>query len=175
MNRGGWESAQSYRDVIKDTKEASLLEQDSKAVKSKKDIESLIKDTLAKCQQEPGNVNYKRALADLYTRTKRFDEALNVLSEALKGTGGSDPQLELAISKIKTQQFEEDIEKPKSSGDAAAAEAKEKEKAVFVLEDTQRRVKRYPNDLQFRYDLGVLLYASGDLNEAIRRGSFPRI
>jgi len=29
-------------------------------------------------------------------------------------------------------------------------------------------VQRYPNDLQFRYDLGVLLFQRGQLNEAIR-------
>ena len=29
-------------------------------------------------------------------------------------------------------------------------------------------VKRYPNDLQFHYELGVLLYERGSLNEAIQ-------
>jgi tetratricopeptide (TPR) repeat protein len=33
--------------------------------------------------------------------------------------------------------------------------------------DSADRVKRYPNDLQFRYEYGVVLYEHNRLNEAI--------
>ena len=83
MQKGGWSDAGSYRDVIKDTKESGLLEQAAKAVKSKDDLDDLIRETKGKLQREPDNINYRRALADYLTRAARFDEALNVL------TGGS--------------------------------------------------------------------------------------
>ena len=156
MKQGGWDDAGTYRDVIKDTKEAKVLEQDNKAVKSQKDIESLIKETKAKMVQEPGNVNYKRALADLYTKDGRFDEAISVLEAAQKA--GADPQIDLSISRIKTKRFESEIKKLRDAGDEAAAVEKEKMKNAFLLEDARRRVERYPNDLQFHHR-GLLLTA----------------
>ena len=43
-----------------------------------------------------------------------------------------------------------------------------KERDTFLFNDTVDRVKRYPNDLQFHYELGVLLFERGNLNEAIQ-------
>jgi tetratricopeptide (TPR) repeat protein len=167
MRKGGWDGASSYRDVIKDSKEATLLEQDSKAVKSQKDVESLIEETKKKIQQEPGNVNYKRALADLYVKAGRFDDAVDLLAKAQEQSGG-DPQIDMALSNIRMKQFEHELADLKKAGDEAAVQAKEDERQTFMLEDAQERVKRYPNDLQFRYELGVLLFERGELNEAIQ-------
>lgn len=169
MKKGGWEEAKSYRDVMKDKEEAVRLEQQSKSAKSKKDIDDLIRETVAKVQAEPNNMNYRRALADLYTRSKRYNEALKVLREALAAMGGADPQIDLAISSVRQKQFDEEIEKLRGAGNEAAAAAKERERADFLLADAEEKVKRYPNDLQFRYDLGALLFERGDLNGAIQQ------
>ena len=66
VQRGRWQEATSYRDVMKDSKEAILLEQQAKAVKTTRDVDALMAETLAKIEREPQNVNYKRSLADLY-------------------------------------------------------------------------------------------------------------
>ncbi len=168
MKQGGWETADTYRDVMKDTKEATTLEQEAKAVKSTGDIDALIRDTLAKVQREPDNVNYRRALAELYSRVERFDEALKILNDAQQTTGRADPQIDRAISSIRSRKFEYEIAALTKSGNTAEAEAKEREKFTFLLEDAAERVRRYPNDLQFRYELGVLLYERNNLNEAIQ-------
>ena len=55
----------------------------------------------------------------------------------------------------------------KAAGDEAAAAAKEQEKSTFLYEDAVTMVKRYPNDLQFRYELGYQFYLRGQFNEAI--------
>ena len=65
MQKGGWSDAGSYRDVIKDTKESGLLEQAAKAVKSKDDLDDLIRETKGKLQREPDNINYRRAACRL--------------------------------------------------------------------------------------------------------------
>ncbi|HNS81444.1 MAG TPA: tetratricopeptide repeat protein [Kiritimatiellia bacterium] len=169
MKKGGWEEAKSYRDVMKDKDEAVRLEQQSKSSKSKKDVDDLIRETAAKVQAEPNNMNYRRALADLYTRSKNYNEALKVLREALEMMGGADPQIDLAISSVRQKQFDEEIEKLRAAGDEAGAAAREQARADFLLQDAEEKVKRYPNDLQFRYDLGALLYERGDLNGAIQQ------
>ncbi len=167
MKQGGWNEAGSYRDVMKDGQEAILLEQNSKAVKSSSDITSLIAELEHKIEREPDNVNYRRSLADLYVRAEKFDEALNTLKEAQEGSGRADPQVERAISAIRVRKFDHQIAQLQSSQDAAGADRLEKEKQAFMLEDAADRVHRYPNDLQFRYEYGVLLYERQQLDKAI--------
>lgn len=168
MKQGGWNEAESYRDVIKDTKGSVLLEQESKAVKSTKDMQDLIRSTLLKVQREPDNVNYKRALADLYVRVEQFDDALNLLKEAQESSGRADPQIDRAVSAIRVKQFDQEVAALRQAGNETAAKAKEAEKDKFLLDDAVDRVKRYPNDLQFKYELGVLFVERGRLNEAIQ-------
>lgn len=167
MQQGGWSEASSYRDVMKDAKEATLLEQDAKAVKSATDLDALIKETSAKVEREPENINYKRALADLLARAERFDEAMQVLRTAQETTGRADPQVERALSALHVKKFDHDIAQLQQAGQTAEAEKKAAEKDTFLVEDAAERVRRYPNDLQFRYEYGVLLFEHQRLNEAI--------
>jgi hypothetical protein len=169
MNKGGWSDAGSYRDIMKDAGEATRLEQEAKSVKTTKDLDSLIADSLAKIEKEPQNINYRRALADLYVRDERIEEALETLQAAQDLSGGADPQIDRAISHAKIKQFDIQIAALSAAGDAAGVEAQTAAKAAFQLQDAEDRCKRYPNDLQFRFELGVLLYENDRLNEAIQQ------
>ncbi len=169
MQRGGWNEAQSYRDVMKDQKQAALLEQQSKAVKTARDVDNLIEETRAKMEREPQNVNYKRQMAELLAKAERYDEAIEVLQLAQQSTGGADPQIARLISQIHLERIDREIAAFTAASNTAAAEAKRKERADFVFKDAEERVTRYPNDLQFKYEYGVLLYERGMLNEAIQQ------
>ncbi len=169
MNKGGWSDAGSYRDVMKDAGEATKLEQQAKAVKTATDIDALIEDSLQKIEQEPQNVNYRRGLADLYVRAERMDDALKTLIEAQEMSGGADPQIDRAISNVKLKQFDIQIAELQKAGQTEEANAAIEKRKSFEMEDAEDRVRRYPNDLQFRYELGVLLYKDGRLNEAIQQ------
>ena len=167
MQKGGWSESSSYRDMIKDTKEATLLEQSSKAVKTSRDVEALIEENLKKIEREPQNINYRRALAELYARVEQFDNALAALKEAQAMSGGGDPQLDRAYSQVRIRQFDAAIAQLVEAGKAAEAEAAKKEKDAFLRADAEDKVKRYPNDLQFRYDYGTVLFDHGQVTEAI--------
>ncbi|MBU0679383.1 MAG: tetratricopeptide repeat protein [Verrucomicrobia bacterium] len=174
MKSGGWKEAESYRDVMKDEKAATLLEQQSKAVKSDDDIRSLIAETKLKIEREPGNVNYKRALADLYVKSDLYAEAEQVLQEAFASTGGADPQIDRALSNVRIKQFDFEIDSLARAGNAAEAEARKQERDAFLLKDSADRVKRYPNDLQFKYEYGVLLFEHEQFNEAAQQFQFSQ-
>ena len=168
MNKGGWTGAKSYRDAMKDKKEAALLEQQAKAVKTGRGAEDLIADTLRKIEREPDNINYRRALAELYAKAERFEEALQALGEAQQRSGG-DPQLERAISQVRVHEYDARIRELRSAGDEAGAEALEAEKDAYVLQDATERVNLYPNDLGFKFELGQLLYQHQQYTEAIQQ------
>ena len=167
MKTGGWEQKGDFRSKLKDKKEAILLEQQAKSVKGDSDVDTLIAERLKDIQREPMNLNFRRALADLYVRAERFDDALQALDDATKAAGRSDPQIERTTSLIKTKKFDAAIAAAKAAGDEAAAAAREQEKATFLYDDAVLMVKRYPNDLQFRYELGYQFFLRGQLNEAI--------
>ena len=167
MQRGGWTEANTYRDIMKDTKEATRLEQSSKAVKTGKDLEDLIKETKGKIEREPLNINYKRTLADLYTKAEQYDDAVAILSEAQQQAGGSDPQIDRMMSGVRVKQLDEVLAKAEADGDVDATKAAREQKEAFLLQDAEEKVKRYPNDLQFKFELAVIYYERGMLNEAI--------
>ena len=167
MKAGGWEGKGDFRSKLKDKKEAILLEQQAKSMKGDSDVDTLIAERQKDIQREPQNMNFRRALADLYVRAERFDDALQALEDATKAAGRTDPQIERTTTLIKTKRFDSAIAAAKAAGDEAAAAAKEQEKSNFLYEDAVTMVKRYPNDLQFRYELGYQFYLRGQFNEAI--------
>jgi len=172
MSSDGWseaaEKGESFRAMIKDTEEAERLEQQAKAVKSEKDVDSLIKESLEKIEKEPENINYYRNLAKLYTQKYSFDEAVATINKALALSPG-DPELDKTLSRIRINQYDYQIARLKEAGDAENAQQKEYEKIHFVFNDLQERVKRYPNDLALRYDWGVMLFDNDYINEAIQQ------
>lgn len=168
MKAGGWNDMKSdFRSKLKDKKEAILLEQQAKSVKGDSDVGTLIAERLKDIQREPQNMNFRRALADLYVRAERYDDALQALEDATKAAGRSDPQIERTSSQIKTKKFDAAIAAAKAAGDEAAAAAQEQVKAAFLYDDAVEMVRRYPNDLQFRYELGYQYYLRKQYNEAI--------
>jgi tetratricopeptide (TPR) repeat protein len=168
MKVGNWTDMKSdFRKKLKDQKEAILLEQQAKAVKGEADVDSLIAERLKDIEREPQNMNFRRALADLYVRAERYDDALQALADATKAVGRSDPQIERSASAIKVKKFDAAIAAAKAAGDEAAAAAKEQEKSAFLYDDAVTMVQRYPNDLQFRYELGYQYFLRQRFTEAI--------
>ncbi len=169
MQEGGWGEEGSFRDKMKDSKAAITLEQEGKAVKTSADIEALIVETRRKLETEPDNVNYTRTLADLYVKSGKLQDALDLLDRASKATGGGDPQIDRTISTIKLLVIDNDIKGLEELGDTAGVEAKKQARHDFLLEDARQRVQRYPNDRDFKYELGELLFKDGELDEAIQQ------
>ncbi len=167
MKQGNWEKRGDFREKLKDQEMAKRLEQEHRSVKGEADIDQLIADRLADIKREPQNMNFRRALADLYVRATRYDDALQALDDATKAAGRSDPQIERTASAIRVKKYDALIADARAKGDEAAAAATEKEKADFIYSDAVEMVKRYPNDLQFRYELGCQYYLRGMYNEGI--------
>ncbi|MEI6515399.1 MAG: hypothetical protein WCO77_05435, partial [bacterium] len=114
-------------------------------------------------------INYRRALANLYAGNKMFSEAITVLQDAQTVSGARDPQIDQTISTIRLQSFDEEILKLKAANMTVAAEAKQQDRDLFLFNDTQDRVARYPNDLQIKFEFGALLFQQDRINEAIQQ------
>ncbi|MBM4147517.1 MAG: tetratricopeptide repeat protein [Lentisphaerae bacterium] len=171
MRQGGWEAAAdggSYRDMMKNTEEAALLEKESKAVRTDRDTDALIRDMRTRIEREPMNVNYYRALSRLHIQTRQFDEAVSVLRKAAEIAAG-DPEVHAALSSAILQKMDHEISELREAGREEDAETMEAERTRFIHDDLQERVRRYPNDLGVRFEWGMLLLERGNTNEAIQQ------
>lgn len=175
MHGGGWNAATSYRDVIKDKQEATALEQESRVVRAEDMVENLIKENLAKLAQQPNSPVLRRELGKLYAQKNDFETALRYLDGILQSEG-SDASLEREIASIKSKQLETQLADKKRLLDQKPANLADLQREVNVLEkelnaagiaEARRLVERYPNDLMYRYELGVLLMKSGHFQDAV--------
>lgn len=178
MQQGRWDEAESYRDIIKDKDEAVALEQAARVVRTEDMTENLIRDNLAKLQTDPTNPVLQRELGRLYSQQGDFDTALQYLEKLLTAEAGGDPTLERDIADVKIKRLEAEIAKRHQALAAQPPTAAALEQEVAELErqrDAQRLVNarqlvdRYPNDLNYRYELAVLHMKVGDVANAIEQ------
>ena len=112
-------------------------------------------------------MNFRRALARIYVQNKRFEEAIQCLTEAIEVAGSMDPELDRMLSQTYVSYYDQQIEAYRAAGDEENAIEMENQKNQFVFDDLAQRVERYPNDLHLRYELGVQYFTYEYYDEAL--------
>jgi tetratricopeptide (TPR) repeat protein len=159
----------SYRDVLRDKATAASLEQQQRQSGTADVLSQQAANFEAQLAQDPNNSRLLRAAAQLYSEQKDFDRALACYQRILDAEGASDPTLERIITQTTIQRFQKQIDQL----DPAAADHDQErarlgtELKEYTLTQARRLAERYPNDLQLRFDLGLLLFRNNQLNEAI--------
>ena len=167
----GWEQTAGkkggFQALIANKEQAKKLDQANKAVITGDDAEALIKEKLSQIEREPKNMNFRRALARLYVQNKRFEEAIQCLTDAIEASGSMDPELDRMLSQTYVSYYDQQIEAYRAAGDEANAVEMENQKNQFVFDDLAQRVERYPNDLHLRYELGLQYFTYEYYDEAL--------
>lgn len=179
MKSGGWGSAESYRDLIKDKEAAVSLEQQSRMQLSGESLSQQIAETYAMHEAEPQNVDVARRLGSLSEQKDDLEAAIAWYRYASDLTHGSDPGLVRKISDLGVKQTEREIATleeamANNTGDSralaekqAALVAAKKRRAEMLIDEARKRVERNPTDLQFRFELGENLMNAGYFREAL--------
>ena len=173
MNEGGYAALEggggSYRDILHNEQEAVSLEQEKRDYKTADAAANLIAEYESRLQQEPQNLRLLRAIAELYAGRNLLDQAL-ACYERLAAQETGDPTLDRTITQIRERKYDQDISRldPSVPEQAARAAALIQEKQEFRLADARHRLERYPNDLQLRFELGLLYAEAGHVSEAIQ-------
>jgi len=179
MKSGGWGSAESYRDLIKDKEAAVSLEQQSRMQLSGESLSQQIAETYAMHEAEPQNVDVARRLGSLSEQKDDLEAAIAWYRYASDLTHGSDPGLVRKISDLGVKQTEREIATleeamANNTGNNMALAEKEaalvaarKRRAEMLIDEARKRVERNPTDLQFRFELGENLMNAGHFREAL--------
>ncbi len=179
MQKGKWDEAGSYRDKLRDEGQAIALEQEAKVVSSEDASQDIIKDTLAKVEAEPENLNHYRNLIKQYEKVGNFDEAIKWVEKAQElPSGAADANLERVKSDLKTGRLEREIgllsrqikDNPDQKEELEKQiESLQEELDSVKLDETRALVERYPNDYGNRFEFGRLLFKKGEIDAAIEQ------
>ena len=179
MKQGGWNEAESYRDLLKDKEKAVSLEQQSRVQLSGESLEQQINETFALHEAAPENVDLAKRLGVLHDQKNDLDGAVAWYQYAVDLTKRSDPGLVRKVTDLKMKQLERRIceheqylAKHGSGAEQFAEkrtelEAAKRQRAEILIEDARKRLDRNPTDLQLRYELGEYLSESGRFREAL--------
>ncbi|HKR53368.1 MAG TPA: tetratricopeptide repeat protein [Chthoniobacterales bacterium] len=179
MKSGGWGSAESYRDLIKDKEAAVSLEQQSRMQVPDELLSQQIAESYAMHEAEPQNVDVARRLGSLSEQKDDLEAAIAWYRYASDLTHGSDPGLVRKISDLGVKQTEREIAALEdavlnNAGDSMALAEKQvalaaakKRRAEVLIDEARKRVERNPTDLQFRFELGENLMNAGHFREAL--------
>ncbi len=174
LNEKGYEALAdgkgSYRDILKDKNESVSLEQEKRQVKSEEVALKLIDEYEEKLRTETGDFRLARQVADLYAQIKNYDKALSYYRQLLAIEGVADAAMERTYTDLMIKKFDQRLAQldPQAPDYAEQVAQIQGEKDIFILADCQRRMEKYPNDLQIRFELGQLYLKVGKVAEAIQ-------
>ena len=172
LNEGGYESIAegkgSFRDILKDKKEAARLEQESRITKDATQSQNLIEQYLARLTTDPTNLRLLKNVAELYAQQKDYFHSIHYYNLIEQIPGAMDATLEQARNDVILKRFNQVIEQidPAAEDYEAQKAAIVAERDAFILNDCLARVEKYPTDKAIRFELGLLYFNQGRIIEA---------
>ena len=186
MKSGGWETASSYKDLIKNKDETKSLEEKSRTFKDLTMIGNQLAELYPQYEAQPENVDLVRRIAQLHEARQEQTNTAEDLAEAVQWYAylndllkAGDPNIQRKLSDLQFKQLDQSIKALEdwfaAGGDQHedAAQYREqlaelkRQKAGGQIEEAKRRVERNPTDLVLRYELGEKLMEAGQFTEAI--------
>ncbi|HEX8279822.1 MAG TPA: tetratricopeptide repeat protein, partial [Chthoniobacterales bacterium] len=179
MKTGGWNEAESYRDLIKDKELAVSLEQQNRMALTGESLEQQIAETYERHQAEPESVDHARRLGALHEQKEDFESAIAWYQYAAELTGRTDAGLLRKVSDLGMRRTDQEIAAQEEflnshspddeayAEHAAALEAAKRQRAEFLIDEARKRSERNPTDLQLRFQLGEHLLDAGRFREAL--------
>lgn len=172
LSEGGYHQAEtegsSYRQILRNETEAKSLEQEQRVHKTEDVNERLAREYEQRLKTEGNNPRLLRLLAELSAQRKQFDQALEWYAKLKATEAGNDAALDQAIAQVKLKKLDAQLEQldPLAPDFAEQTERLQQGKLEFQLAECQQRVEKYPTDLGFRFELGVLYFKAGKISEA---------
>jgi tetratricopeptide (TPR) repeat protein len=162
----GIEQAKSSRELVKDRDAQRRIEKAQRLQLSKEEIDLELAALQDKLQADPDHVDTLVRAADLHAMDKDFEGALDHLERAAR-LAPERSDLAARAGELRLRIQEKRVTRARNKGDDAAAEQAEQVLREMRAAEYRRRVAQHPTDFALRYDLGVVLLESGEVDLAI--------
>jgi tetratricopeptide (TPR) repeat protein len=165
IHQGGYEDAKSSRDVA--SKKQALDDGRRELTAEEKFRRKIAKD--------PKEMTPYLELAELYFRSDEYDKAEEVLARAHEASGGDQDVRErwedAQLRNLRYHIREAEAEVHKTGTDEAKKQHDELRWRYNLqsMEVYKHRCERYPNNLPYKYELGLRYQIAGQYNEAIQQ------
>jgi tetratricopeptide (TPR) repeat protein len=168
IKSAGYEEAETSTQVMAD-KQAQAERQGSGSARLTP--EQQLEKQIAK---DPANTSLYLQLAEFHLRAERFQDAEKVLEKALQVSGG-EINVRERLEDVQIRKMKANVEVArKKAGEEKAGEAYELYKKLkeelnnMELDVNRARCERYPQNLQYKFELGVKLQNAKKYQEAIK-------
>lgn len=170
MQKGKWEEEGSFQEKLADKGESEKLEQEDRVVRDPDDIRHMIERIEQQISEGEESIDVHRKLADLYFRAERFDDSIKIYDWITEKMGSLDPAIDRSIEKCNVAIYNKRIEELNGEGgkDEQIQEL-ETAKYNYRLERAVERVNNYPNDTLLRYNLAVVYWEGGYVDNALEQ------
>ncbi len=178
MEAGRWEQADTYKDVMRDTDKAEALEQEGRL--SARD-EGSRKKLIVQAKQEAENTSspgaYKK-LAALLHQDHRYAEAVKAYEKVMELAGAFDPSIDAAIGEVIADDYSDKIQALQKQMDDNEGDAQKLQDEIdqlkqqrdeTLVERLENRVQLFPNELNFRFELGMLYWQVGRIDDSLQQ------
>lgn len=165
IKSAGYEDAESTNEVKANKQEAN--QPGVSRLTPEQQLEKQIK-------KDPANASLYLQLADLHIKGERFEQAEKILEQALQVSGGEiNIREQLEDAQIRRMRRNVEIARKKAGNDkeGEAYELYKKfreELANLEMEIARARCERYPQNLQYKFELAQKLQAGKKFQEAIK-------
>ncbi|MDO4573979.1 MAG: hypothetical protein Q4D98_02060 [Planctomycetia bacterium] len=121
-------------------------------------------------RQQPKDQAKYIELAEIYTQTENFEKATDILKRAVEACGKI-PELQDRLEDVQTRAMRKKLGQiaKKSGKDSDEWKKTRAQLLDMELEIWKDRCERYPNNLGFKYDLGLRYQMKNDHDEAIKQ------
>jgi tetratricopeptide (TPR) repeat protein len=173
--RQGWGG--DFKSAIKNADEQNELELLNRQGRTKEQTEELLARFSAKYNEDQGNINHVKAIAQLYEELGDLSNALSFYEYALTLNPG-DVSLQRRTELMREKQQDAYVtaieEWLAANPDAPEAEEQRKnlaavkqQRSASMISEAKTRVERNPTDKGLRFDLGQAYFNAGMYTEAI--------
>lgn len=166
LGKGGFATASSSRELLKDAEQTKRLEKTQRKHKSADELGDELGDARKRLAANPDDPAALRAVGELEAKLGKLDDALDHLEQALRKTP-DDAELGVLVADLQIREIEGDLERARKLGDDNKVERLEKKIGGIRRTGLEKRVAAHPTDLGLRQQLGEALLAVGETDSAI--------
>ncbi len=166
--KGKYESAETFQESISNADDQKLLQDRERLVQDDDELAKLIVDAEKAVEETPGNVNKVNTLVELLCR-RETDEgekrAIDLLVAHYKKYG--DLIYKQYAQDISIKQSRRKARRARDAGDSDRARELSSKLLKFEIKVYQERVKQYPTENRWKYELARRLFQAGLFDDAI--------
>ena len=149
--------------------------------KDEETISALLEEYERRFETQPNNIKLVRDIAELYSQQKKYYRALEYYNHLQEIPNALDSAIEKDIAAVTVKRYNQVIDELDPTADDYEQQKADYEtlKIEFEFDNLVQRVRKYPTDMDARFELGVAHFKRKDYAATIKEmqhvQKFPRL